>query len=215
MKKTLICAVVAMVFAVSGNFTGEAQAGLIVFTDGTLWETQVGNFVTEDFNNEPLRTLALGSNTFAGFSIDTVLNGANTENANQIAAGTDSRNIDSTTFALLDFDLADAVSVSSLIFDNEITAFGADWTSTTNAGLLTMTITINGDTLLFIDYLGTPGDGFLGFVSDVPFTRLDFGLSGSSNNEYFGMDNVVYIPEPATVCLVGLGAWLLRRRKRA
>jgi len=212
MKKILTCVVVVMILVLSGNFTSEAQATLTVFTNRTLWENQVGNFATEDFNNEIPRTLTLGSNAFDGFSIDTVLNGINTENANKIAIGSDSYNIDSTTFALLDFDLLNAVSVSSLVFDNEISAFGADWTSTTNFGQLT--ITTSGGNLNLIDYLGTPGDGFLGFVSDVPFTMLDFGLSGSSDNEYFGMDNVAYVPEPVTICLLGLGGLVLRRRKR-
>lgn len=214
-KSSAIYAVVIMILAASGNSASEAQADMIVFTNGALWENQVGSFVMEDFNNEPLRALALGSNAFNGFSIDIADVGI--DNGNEIAVGTNPRNIDSTKFALLNFTTDQSyVSVSSLTFDSEITAFGADWASTTNYGGLTLTVTINGDTLRFIDYLGTPGDGFLGFVSDVPFTRVDFGLSGSINNEAFGMDNAASapVPEPATMSLLAIGGLTLLWRRR-
>ena len=38
--------------------------------------------------------------------------------------------------------------------------------------------------------------------------------AGDSGASTIGIDNLQYIPEPATVCLLGLGSLVLRRRKR-
>jgi hypothetical protein len=212
MKK--IGSVIGSAVAALALMSGGAQASLVVYTNQANWEAAVGGYSVEAFDDEPLGTLAIGSNAFDGFSINTALNGSNSENFNAVAGGGDSFNINGTNFARLDFDLSDAVSVVSLVFDSAINAFAADWVSTTNVGGLTATV--NSDTLAFNSFLTSPGTGFLGFVASAPFTQLNFGLSGTTDNEAFGMDNVRFgaVPEPTTLALMGLGVAGIGYRRR-
>jgi len=55
----------------------------------------------------------------------------------------------------------------------------------------------------------------LGAVSTLEFslTSSDVGTYGMNTPAYFAMDNLTFVPEPATVALLGLGAILLRRKK--
>ncbi len=43
--------------------------------------------------------------------------------------------------------------------------------------------------------------------------QLGFQIWSNTNGETVKMDNVTIVPEPATMCLLGLGVLLLRRRK--
>lgn len=57
---------------------------------------------------------------------------------------------------------------------------------------------------------------FNGIVTATPAYRVEIGR-GSIGNGYFTLDDlqVTAVPEPATVCLLGLGGLLLRKRKSA
>jgi hypothetical protein len=62
------------------------------------------------------------------------------------------------------------------------------------------------------DTFKTLPDSFFGVTCDFTFDRAVFG----SNNEddSWGIDNLYYVPEPATICLLGLGALSLLRSSR-
>lgn len=196
---------------------GRADAGLLVFTDRAEWESHLSNVQTIDFDDEPTGELTIGANSFGDFTVNTQLNGSNSENFNRVVGAGGAFDIDGSTHLTLDLDQSDAVSLNQYSFENAVFGFGADYLSSTNFSGLTATI--NGETINFIDYLPSPGDGFLGIISDAAFSSVDFGLSGDRDNEYFGTDNVSFgtalVPEPSSLLglftMLGVGITMKRR----
>jgi hypothetical protein len=210
-----------------------AMMGLEVFLDPDLWESTAGPVAVEDFNRSDLGALASGSNPFNGFDIVIGVNcSPKIENNNRVRDPNepffDFVTPGDTIYVSLEYDESDDVSVEKLVFDQPTTAFSANWASTVGfAGNLTMTPTNadgSGPTIRFEDnFAGYPGDGFLGFVSDTPFTELFFGISSTmADYEFFGMDDAAYavlpsefaIPEPGTLLLYGVGLIGLARATR-
>jgi PEP-CTERM motif len=178
-----ICAI----FSAAAAFS---QAATTVYLDRPSWEAAVaGSFLTEDFNGltDPL---ALGLND-AGL-IDIRVNGAV-----GLMMFTGSQFIGETD--------APGGQTHDYVFPSPVRGFAADWNGTTgNSLLVTM---LGGDTVLFADYLTPPGTGFLGFVSDVPFTEAHMTDQGLQGNELYFVDNLSFapIPEPSGITLAGLG----------
>ena len=191
-----------------------AQAAIIVFTDRALWEAAAGPFVTEDFNGLTPTPLSTGNNPVGLIDINIV----GDPGVSRIDDGTSVFAINGTNALILEVDESGTdIGFPSADFLGAVFGFGADWQSTTNNSVLE--VTIDGQLFNFSDFLDAgDGDGFLGFISDVAFTDIVFGLAGSSN-EIFGLDDLsiaVSMPEPGILALMGFGVvglGLSRRRR--
>ncbi len=200
------------------------QASVIVYTDRTAWETAVGSFITEDFNTLAPAPFTMGRNNAGLVDIDIIgLNGyTNPGRWNRIAAGgSNTFDVDGSTFLTLETDRSGTdQQLTRLIFDRPISGFAADWNSTTNSSLLTLTIGF--DQINFSDYLTGAGDGFLGFVANRWFNLASFDQLGT-DNEVFGLDNLSFspapVPTPSSLLLLALGlggiGWSHRRRRKS
>jgi hypothetical protein len=175
---------------------GDAWAITTVYSDRHSWEAAVANnFLTENFNSIPAGALSLGLND-AGL-IDIRVNnivGQITFTGSQFTGETD----------------APGGQTHDFVFPSPVIGFAGDWSGTTgNSLLVTM---LGGDTVLFADYLAAPGSGFLGFVSDTPFTEAHMTDQGISGNELYNVDNLSFapIPEPASLGMASIGLlWLV------
>lgn len=175
-----------------------SRAEIEVFTDRSLWEAELDGFATETFglpDAEPLAaniTHTLGSVTFfypgrpAG-TTPSIIFGFFRGNVTVPNVGT-------------------FPGAHTFGFPLPVTAWGADFERTTAAGLLT--VTTDGHLVKFRDHLAGRGDGFLGIVSDVPFTSIVFGVQGPPAsrflNEIFSMDDLSYGHAMPEVLQVGL-----------
>lgn len=117
-------------------------------------------------------------------------------------------------------------------FPQAITAFGADWFSTSNQDRLTVTGNFDGtgdQTINFFDELGVfSGFKFLGIIGGDSFTTITFGtqgVAGMSGIELFAAEDLSFAPDPirtpATSIpaptllpgLIGMGILLIRKKK--
>ncbi|MFM7450149.1 MAG: PTPA-CTERM sorting domain-containing protein [Leptolyngbyaceae cyanobacterium] len=104
-------------------------------------------------------------------------------------------------------------------FPTSTRGFGADWFNTFSGGAASLQVTIAGQTINIANALGGGGNGFLGFISDTPFTEATFSVGGSGDLAY-DADNLSYaqnstvVPTPALLPgLIGMGIAAWRKRK--
>jgi hypothetical protein len=181
-------------------FSSEVSA-VSVFTNRSAWESAAGSFVTEDFNALTPFEFSTGLNSVGLIDID--VTGPVAENqlggpltlSGQFA-------IDGTNH-VIGYVLGGGATHPTIIFAGPILGFGADWTSTASGGHL-VTMSFDGTTIHFDDYLSGDGTGFLGVIATNPFTEAVFGTE-SSSSEGFGMDNLEIIPEPSAALLLAIG----------
>lgn len=110
-------------------------------------------------------------------------------------------------------------------FDNPLIAWGAEWNLIPgNAGQgLNILIGFNGSTQGVLPFNPTipnttTGFSFFGIVSDSSFTSVIVQADGQAGqNQAYQMDNMVYVPEPSSLILLGLGfgAMALIRKRRS
>ena len=116
-----------------------------------------------------------------------------------------------------------SASTISLLFDNPVSAWGADFVGHNGAeNLLIDVLDLSGALLMTLD--ATSDRGFLGFVAgpgeQVGSLIFRSGVDVADLREGFGMDNVagvaISVPEPGTLALFGIGLFgmgLARRNK--
>lgn len=219
----------AMRFAIAAVMVataGQLQAGIIVFTDRTAWEAAVaGTIATEDFNGVANQILSSGTTTLGTF--DVTLNANDAGNLNNVSGGVLNFRVSNWVGGDPVTSFIDIAPVSSSL----LSAFGADFVSTTTGAKLKVTLMLNGSTVVFSDHLSGVGTGFLGVVDDMtPFSSLRFeAVSPASDNsaEVFSLDNLstsvaTVAPEPTSLALAGFagigmaaGAWRRRRQQAA
>jgi len=147
-----------------------------VFTDRTAWEETVSGITTETFSTPQSQSenLLLES----GIQVTGV---SSVWSSGQFYTSTPSRS------ESVEFE-----------FPSQILGFGADFSSTTSNGGLTVSGLFNEipgvDTVVFSEYLQGQGNGFLGIVADRAFSSLSFAMQSpplavSAANEAFQMDN--------------------------
>lgn len=202
------------------SFLQPASADPIdVYTSRASWETALGGVIqTENFNGLTPGALSLGSNSAGLIDID--ISGSSVRE-NAINDGSHPLDIDGSNFYLGDVarSVTGASTLVSLVFPGAVLGFGADWESTTS--LRGLTVTINGETVVFSDHLTGLGSGFLGFVAASSFTEADLDLEENTSgaNELFGMDDISFgdgdrIPEPLSLALLAAGTVALALRRR-
>ena len=118
---------------------------------------------------------------------------------------------------------ADPDAVINLVLPSPASAFGGDFYSANSVDGLWLQV--NGSQHKLGDEMDSDdGTGFLGFISTNVFTTVtlfdpvknDFANSVYRLGESFGLDNVSFaeVPEPMTMALMGLGGFLLRKRRK-
>jgi hypothetical protein len=209
--KMLKAAVVGLVLSVSGF----ANAGLILHTDRTSWESGVGVYNTVDFN-EYTSDISFEDNLLSighGMSIitsGTPVSGRNILDTSPFAFA---RTIDGTPDIMPDVN---STSTFSIFFDTLTTGWGADF-RWMDAG--TTIELYNGTTLLtsYID-LGNSSSQFIGFelTGSDALNRINF-VRTSTGNDNIVLDNLSVtanaVPEPSTLAIFALAIMGLASRR--
>ena len=178
-----------------------AQAEVVtVYTDRTAWEAAAGgSIVTEDFNSIPgvsppdnALLLVDGHNLVGDHPLDIERLSAllPPDPNNSIWPGTSSLTVDGTNF--LRASLLDFYGPFKIHLPEPVTAYGGDFKDAASAGGLV--ISINDTDQHIASILGSPGDGFVGFVSTEPFSSLYFWTTDPFLGEGFGHDNLAWAP---------------------
>jgi len=173
--KTLSMTAASATLMALGTGVTPAEA-VTVFTDRTAWEETVSGITTETFSTPQSQSenLLLES----GIQVTGV---SSVWSSGQFYTSTPSRS------ESVEFE-----------FPSQILGFGADFSSTTSNGGLTVSGLFNEipgvDTVVFSEYLQGQGNGFLGIVADRAFSSLSFAMQSpplavSAANEAFQMDN--------------------------
>jgi hypothetical protein len=219
-------------------WTKPVEGAVVTFTNRTDFVSAIGNHLVtgESFSGNPPGFTPIPVNTqFDVGAFDVFYTTANNQSQPTIAL----RNSAGDQRLDLQFDSGNGAGASELgrvttsiefRFDDKLFGFGGDWGALTGAftsddGNM-LTITVNGDTVNIDDLLGDPpgvGDdenGFVGFLSDTPFTS--FTLTGAAvfAVDSFSFDNALLVgppvPEPSTLLVTAVfgTGFLWRRRQR-
>lgn len=223
-------------------WTKPVHGAVVTFTNRADFGAAIGIRTTavENFSNNPAGLTSIPVNTqFDVGAFDVFYSTANNQSQPTIAL----RNQAGVQRLDLQFDSGSGAGASDLgrvttsiefRFDDELFGFGGDWgdlldptgTFSSQDGNQ-LTLTVNGDTINIDDLLGDTGgtgdeeNGFVGFISDTPFTSITLTGTPVFAVDSFGFDNAILVgppvPEPSTLLVTavfGIG-FLWRRRKRS
>ena len=199
MSKKVILSSLALCLGMAAS---SASATLIAYTDRSLWEAAVGGtFIEEDFSGVANAVYEFSPVDVGDFTVSVAGDtfGSTWHNISSTGSGGSSLNSVNGT-QQLNLATGDRGG-TTLEFDFEIYAFGADWAYPSNDTRVTSFLI--GGIQLDIPFLT---GGFYGFVSDIALTTNFLTLTAGPADG-FGMDNLVYsqVPEPFTLALFGLG----------
>jgi hypothetical protein len=207
-------ATLATTLTVIGCLEAQSAQALTVYTNRAAWQNALGGAqITEEFfdTNQPNgSTLSFNGFTSTGNGTGTSINRVLNQSYNGAVDGQG--------------DVSALFDTITWNFSQAITAFGADWVSTTTDDRLTITGNFDGtgnQTIHFSDYpqLGTSGTGFLGIVGNAAFSTLIFSTEAADSSDKFEAFNVdhlsfVQIPTPALLPgLVGMSIAAWRKRQ--
>jgi len=173
--KTLSMTAASATLMALGTGVTPAEA-VTVFTDRTAWEETVSGITTETFSTPQSSSQSLLLES--GIQVTGV---SSVWSPGQFYTSTPSRS------ETVEFE-----------FPSQILGFGADFSSTTSNGGLTVSGLFDEipgiDTVVFSEYLQGQGTGFLGIVADTAFNSLSFAMQSpplaiSAANEAFQIDN--------------------------
>ena len=199
MKKISVILFALMMIFGTANM---ASASFTVYTVQSDWETAVGSWLTENFNDG---------------SLNYGINGIASDFGGSIGSGVwYDRVIPGTS--------PGGPATTSITFNPNIYAFGGTWDLAGPGGIGT-NIAVSYDGTDVGQILGTTSGTFWGFVADTTFSSVLLAAGNSSENasavqETYTLDNMVYsgkAPEPAMLLLFGaglLGLGLLRKFKQ-
>jgi len=172
------------------------------------WETEAfaqdaDELLVEDFELEPIRRLQDGDNQVG--LVNVFLNDADLGSENQVTQPTapnGSRGLVGAVRNPNGIGVLPDPDYIRIDFPEPIVAFGADYSQT--IGFARLTVTAEGEEILFGDYLNQPpqepgdpgsGSGFLGLVFDAPVTQVTFGVEGAGThrNQLFALDDLSFV----------------------
>ena len=197
-----------------------AAAGVILFTDQSAWQAAAGGgpFVTDTFDGPAQNFLPDSTgNVPNGSAITVDINGHVGDGTPQGPTGNGLFQIE------VDGGGGDVADVD-FNFPEPIVAFGlTDVDNVANEGVRAAFAGFTSET--FATVLGSDEGPFLGFVSDTPFSTVNFLLSGNEQGaDQWDFDDLLYVTAaptavdtPTPLALLGLGlvatAALARRGK--
>jgi len=201
LRKSVAALVVVVMLAV---WCCSATATLIFFTDRAAFDAAAGGELSfESFEGSPQQGASVtygdltltesgGVNYFTHTAVNSIFTSATTDGQHSIWYDDNDNSVSTLTFGLA----------------SPVTALGFDIATALNS-----TVTIGGDIASSISLMAnTPS--FFGVIDLMsPINTVTFSASGGPN---VGFDAVSYgnaIPEPGTVCLLGLGGLAMIRRK--
>ena len=207
--------------------TGVVNAAPVGYTSEAAWLAALGTATisTENFESSPVGVLSVGTTDIGLF--DVTIGPNNSASINGIVTGgAVNGSNEFRGFYGSAFGTDPVTNQIDFGFDESVSGFAGTWDSTTTGTLLTLTV--NGTTLNFSNFLTGAGDGFFGVIDTVPFSSVSFGSELPSgiglvpSGEQFAVDNVkiaaAAVPEPTTLALMGLGlagVGFARKKKQA
>ncbi|MFO1484853.1 MAG: PEP-CTERM sorting domain-containing protein [Verrucomicrobiaceae bacterium] len=183
-----------------------AQGAVVLYTDRATWEAAAGGGIGDILDDLNSGTTNRGSYVIGGTSLNAFPN-SNVQTS-----------IDGSGYARF---LLSNTNNGSLTFNLPITALGYDLNpqgpNAPQAYGRTVLVTLDGSPISSYILPAFEGNGFVGFVSDTPFTS--YVITTAETDAWHGVDNIEAfsssVPEPSRILLLlgGLMGVMMRRRR--